>query len=98
MESIPIPSSLVGALVFFGLLVMVMWLVIRETLRIILKPALVVAVLALGAVWAGLLDQTVIGSGLTWMGDQLIHGVALAAEWATDAFEQSSNNEQDVMQ
>lgn len=97
MESIPVPSSLVGALVFFGLLAMVMWLVIRETLRIVLKPALVVAALALVAVWAGLLDETAIGSGLTWMGDQLIRGVSLAAEWATDAFEQSSNNEQDVM-
>lgn len=91
MESIPIPSSLVGALVFFGLLAMVMWLVIRETLRIVLKPALLLAALALVAVWAGLLDETVIGTGLTWVGDQLIRGVGLAAEWAAAAFEQSSS-------
>lgn len=90
MESIPIPSSLVGALVFFGLLAMIMWLVIRETLRIVLKPLLLVAALALVAVWAGLLDETVIGTGLTWMGDQLIRGVGFAAEWAAAAFEQSS--------
>jgi hypothetical protein len=90
MESIPIPSSLVGALVFFGLLAMIMWLVIRETLRLVLKPVLIVVALALVAVWAGLLDETVIGTGLTWMGDQLIRGAGLAAGWTAEAFEKFS--------
>lgn len=91
MESLPIPSSLVGALVFFGLLTMIMWLAIRETLRIILKPVLVIAALALVAIWAGLLDETVVGTGLTWIGDRLIRGVSVAAEWAASAFEQKES-------
>lgn len=87
MESLPVPTSLVGAVVFFGLLAMIAWLLVRETLRIVLKPALIVAALALVAVWAGVLDETVIGRSLTWLGDQLVVGLSLAAEWATEAWE-----------
>lgn len=87
MESLPVPTSLVGAVVFFGLLAMIAWLLIRETLRIVLKPALVVAAIALVAVWAGVLDETVIGRSLTWLGDQLVVGLSLAAEWASEAWE-----------
>lgn len=87
MESLPIPTSLVGAVVFFGLLAMIAWLLIRETLRIVLKPALVITAIALIAVWAGVLDETVIGRSLTWLGDRLVVGVSLASEWATEAWE-----------
>ena len=87
MESLPVPSSLVGAVVFFGLLAMIAWLLIRETLRIVLKPALVVAAIALIAVWAGVLDETVVGRSLTWLGDRLVVGLSLASEWATEAWE-----------
>lgn len=87
MESLPVPSTLIGALVFFGLLGMIAWLAIRETLRLVLKPALVVAGIALIAVWAGLLDETVVGRSLAWMGEQLIVGVSTASEWASEAWE-----------
>ena len=56
MEPDALPSSLIGAVVFFGLIAMIAWLVIREAVRIVLKPALVVALLALVAVWAGFLE------------------------------------------
>ncbi|MFW6089986.1 MAG: hypothetical protein ACODAB_09545 [Gemmatimonadota bacterium] len=81
------PSSLVGAVVFFGLLAMIACLLIRETLRIVLKPALVVAALALIAVWAGVLDETVIGRSLAWLGDRIVVGLSLASQWATEAWE-----------
>lgn len=81
------PSSLIGAVVFFGLLGMIAWLAIRETLRIVLKPALVVAALALLAVWAGVLDETVVGRSLAWVGEQLVVGVTAASEWAGEAWE-----------
>lgn len=87
MESLPVPTSLVGALVFFGLLAMIAWLLIRETLRIVLKPALVLAAVALIAVWTGVLDETVVGESLTWLGDRLLVGVSLASEWAIDTWE-----------
>ena len=87
----PIPSSMLGAAVFFGLLAMIAWLTIRETLRIILKPALVFILLALVAVWAGLLDGTVIEEGLSWMGDRLILTVTAISDWAVGAFETASD-------
>lgn len=90
MENLTIPSSFIGAAVFFGLLAMVAWLLIRETLRIVLKPALVLLGLAMVAVWMGVLDGTALGGAFAWVGDQLVTGAGMAAEWATDAFEGSS--------
>ena len=87
MDPSPISSSLIGAVVFFGLLAMIAWLLIRETLRIVLKPALVVAAVVLLAVWAGVLDETVIGRSLTWLGERLVVGVTLASEWASRTWE-----------
>jgi hypothetical protein len=82
-----IPSSLLGAAVFFGILAMLGWLLIRETLRIVLKPLLVFVVLALAAVWAGILDGTVVEQGLAWVGDRLILGATILSDWAVGAFE-----------
>lgn len=90
MDIGPLPSSLLGAVVFFGLLAMIGWLLIRETLRIVLKPALVFVLLALIAVWAGILDSTLVGQALSWMGDRLILAVTAVSGWAVDAFEIAS--------
>ncbi|MEE8488159.1 MAG: hypothetical protein V3S56_08310 [Gemmatimonadota bacterium] len=92
MDVGPIPSSLLGAVVFLGLLAMIGWLLIRETLRIVLKPALVFILLALLAVWAGLLDGTVVEEVLSWMGDRLILAVTAISEWAVGAFETASGS------
>lgn len=90
MDIGPLPSSLLGAVVFFGLLAMIGWLLIRETLRIVLKPALVFVLVALIAVWAGFLDGTLVEEALSWTGDRLILGVAVVAEWAVEAFDTAS--------
>lgn len=87
MESLPVPSSLIGALVFFGLLGMIAWLLVRETLRVVLRPALALAAVVMLAVWVGVLDETVVGESLAWLGDRLVVGVTAASEWATDAWE-----------
>jgi hypothetical protein len=92
LDAGPIPSSLLGAVVFFGLLAIIAWLLIRETLRIVLKPALVFILLALLAVWAGLLDGTVVEGFLSWMGDRLILAVTAISEWAVGAFETVSGS------
>lgn len=87
MESLSVPSSLIGALVFFGLLGMVAWLLVRETLRVVLRPALALAAAVMLAVWAGVLDETVVGESLAWLGDRLVVGVTAASEWAAAAWE-----------
>lgn len=95
MESLPVPSSLLGAIVFFALLAMIAWLLIRETLRIVLKPALLLVGVVLIAVWAGFLDGTVVERWLSWLGDRLILAVADVAEWVTSAYEQTTANGSD---
>lgn len=85
-----IPSSLLGAIVFFGVLAMIGWLLIRETLRIVLKPLLVFVALALAAVWAGILDGTVVEQALAWIGDRLILGATAISDWSVGAFESSA--------
>lgn len=88
----PIPSSLLGTAVFFGLLAMIGWLLIRETLRIVLKPALVFMLLVFLAVWAGLLDGTVVEAALSWMGNRLILSVTAISDWAVGVFETASDS------
>jgi hypothetical protein len=87
-----IPSSLLGAVVFFGLLAIIGWLLVRETLKIVLKPALVFVALALLAVWVGILDGTVLEDGLTWIGDQLVGGVTAVSEWAIGSYEAAAGS------
>lgn len=87
MDPDVLPSSLIGAIVFFGLIAMIAWLVVRETLRIVLKPALVVALIVLVAVWAGVLEGTAVESALAWIGDRLVLGLTAASEWVANAYE-----------
>ena len=87
-----LPSSVLGAVVFFGLLAMIGWLLVRETLRLVLKPVLVFVALALFAVWAGILDGTVLEEGLSWIGDRLILGLTAISEWSVEAFESAAGS------
>ena len=86
MEDPTIPSSLIGAITFFLLLAIIAFVVIKETVKVILKPALVVVALALLAVWAGVLDETVVGNGFEWIGDRLFAGIQGISEWVADSW------------
>jgi energy-converting hydrogenase Eha subunit C len=87
MEDSTIPSSLIGAITFFLLLGIIAFVVIKETVKVILKPALVIVGLAIVAVWAGILDQTVVGSGFEWIGDRLLAGLEGVSSWVADSWE-----------
>ena len=84
MEDPTIPSSLIGAITFFLLLGIIAFVVVKEMVKVILKPALVVAVLAVVAVWTGVLDETVVGGGFEWIGDRLLAGIAGISDWVAD--------------
>jgi len=92
MEDPTIPSSLIGAITFFLLLGIIAVVVIRETVKVILKPALVIAALALLAVWAGILDETVVGNGFAWIGDRLLAGLDGVSAWVADAWDSRSGS------
>jgi hypothetical protein len=92
MEDPTIPSSLIGAITFFLLLGIVALVVIKETVKVILKPALIVAVLAILAVWAGILDETAVGNAFEWIGDRLITGIEGISSWVADSWEARTGN------
>lgn len=86
MEDPTIPSSLIGAITFFLLLGIIAFVVIKETVKVVLKPALVIAGLAIIAVWAGVLDETVVGNGFEWIGDRLLAGIEGISNWVADTW------------
>ena len=92
MEDPTIPSSLIGAITFFLLLGIIAFVVVKETVKIILKPALVLIGLALVAVWAGVLDETVVGDGFAWIGNRLMDGLEGVSGWVADSWEDRSGD------
>jgi|AP12_2_1047962.scaffolds.fasta_scaffold00150_3 hypothetical protein len=93
MEHVAISSSLVGAITFFLLLGMIAYVVIKETVKTILKPALVVVVLAIVAVWAGILDETAVGHGFEWIGDRLVTAVDGVSGWVAESWEERAGGD-----
>lgn len=87
MEDPTIPSSLIGAITFFLLLGIIAFVVVKETVKVFLKPALVIAGLAILAVWAGILDETVVGNGFQWIGDQFLAGIESVSGWVADSWD-----------
>ncbi len=81
------PASLVGAITFFLLLAIVAYVVVRETVKVVIRPALVVVALVLLAVWAGLLDETAVGAGFEWIGEGLVGGIGGVADWVAEVWE-----------
>lgn len=92
MEDPTIPSSLIGAITFFLLLGIIAYVVVKEMVKVILKPALVIIGLAIVAVWVGILDQTVVGSGFEWIGDRLLAGLEGVSEWVSNAWEERTGD------
>lgn len=86
MEDPTIPSSLIGAITFFLLLGIIAFVVIKETVKVILKPALVVILLAVVAVWAGVLEETVVGNAFEWIGDGLLAGIQGISDWVANSW------------
>ena len=87
MEDPTIPSSLIGAITFFLLLGIVALVVVKETVKVILKPALIIIGLAILAVWVGVLDETVVGGAFEWIGDRLIAAIEGISSWVADSWE-----------
>ena len=92
MQDPTIPSSLIGAITFFLLLGILALVVIKETVKVILKPALLIIGLAILAVWAGVLDETVVGNAFEWIGDRLLAGIEGISEWVADSWEERAGD------
>jgi uncharacterized membrane protein len=92
MEDSTIPSSLIGAITFFLLLGIIALVVVKETVKVVLKPALLIIGLAILAVWVGILDETVVGNAFEWIGDRLLAGIEGISRWVADSWEARTGN------
>ena len=84
MESVVNPA-LVGQLVVLVLLLAVVWAVFKEVTRFALKIIIPAALLMGLAVWLGVLDETVAGNILESVGNGLLSGIRVVADWVTSA-------------
>ncbi|MGI9626220.1 MAG: hypothetical protein ACR2QM_05235 [Longimicrobiales bacterium] len=77
--------ALVGQLVVLLLLVAVVWFVFKEVARVALKFIIPAAAVMGIAVWLGLLDETIAGNLLEAVGQGVLTGIRVVAQWVTSA-------------
>lgn len=81
-----IPSALVGQLVLFAVFAIVVFALVREAAKIVVKVMLVVGIALAVAILAGWLDDTVAGDLLGRIGDGLIVGIKAVVNWIMRAW------------
>lgn len=72
---IHLPSALAGELVLFGVFALVVWALVREAAKMIIRVMLVVAIGIAVALVAGWLDRSAVGVFLEQVGDWLVTGI-----------------------
>lgn len=77
--------AIVGEVVILLVVLGVIWLVLRELVRIALKVIAVVAVVVAVALWLGFLDSTFVADKLAAVGDWVMTMVGSAVDWVVMA-------------
>jgi len=77
--------ALIGQVVVLAGAVFFVWVVFRECVRVAIKIAVPVGILAALAIWSGLLDGTTIGAALASVGEGVVAGVLSLVEWIAAA-------------
>lgn len=77
--------AIVGEVVVLLVVLVMVWLVLREFVRIALKVIAVAAVLTILALWLGVLDQTFVMDFLATVGDWVMSVFRAARDWITMA-------------
>jgi len=72
---IHLPSALVGEIVVFAIFALVVWALVREAARIIIRVLLVVGLGIAVALVAGWLDESAAGAFLEQVGEWLLAGI-----------------------
>ena len=72
---IHLPSALIGELVVFGIFALVVWALVREAARIVIRILLVVGLGVAVALMAGWLDESAAGAFLEQVGEWLLAGI-----------------------
>ena len=90
--AIDVPSALVGQIVLFLVFGLVVFALVREAARIVIKVLLVVGIIVAIAIMTGLLDETVVGRLLEQVGNALIVGIKAVVGWIMKAWEAVSGS------
>lgn len=86
LDSIQLPKALLGNAVVIGLFVLVVWVLLREAAKWVIRGLLVLGVLVALGLALGVLDESVVGTTLDRVGDGLIAGVAMVTRWLVRAW------------
>jgi hypothetical protein len=70
-----LPSALLGEIVVFGIFALVVWALVREAARIIIRVLLIVGIGIAVALVAGWLDESAAGAFLEQVGQWLMAGI-----------------------
>ena len=82
-----LPSALVGELVVFGIFALIVWALVREAAKIIIRVLLVVGLGIAVALMAGWLDESAAGAFLEQVGEWLLTGITGVARFFQRAWE-----------
>jgi len=72
---IHLPSALVGEIVVFGIFALIVWALVREAAKIIIRVLLVIGLGIAVALMAGWLDESAAGAFLEQVGQWLMAGI-----------------------
>lgn len=88
MDGTSIPPELIGNIALTLAFVLVAWALLREAARWLIKLLLVFGLLIGAAVLLGLLDNTVAGGILYWVGANISLGVQIVATWLAETWQE----------
>lgn len=86
LDSIQLPSALFGNAVVIGAFVLVVWVLLREAAKWVIRGLLVLGVLVAVGLALGVLDESVVGVTLDRVGDGLITGIVKVTQWLVRAW------------
>ena len=72
---IHLPSALVGEVVVFGIFALIVWALVREAAKILIRVLLVIGIGVAVALLAGWLDESAAGAFLEQVGQWLMTGI-----------------------
>jgi hypothetical protein len=82
-----LPRALLGQAALLAIFLLIVWAFVREAARVLIRIALVVAVLVAVPLLAGWLDETVVGQWLERIGDWLLTALEAVVRWLARAWE-----------
>ena len=86
-RGIHLPSALIGELVVFAIFALVVYALVREAARIIIRVLLVVGLGVAVALMAGWLDESAAGAFLEQVGEWLLAGIAGVVQFFARAWD-----------